>query len=144
MKIYDCQESRQVVRIACDHDRCDASIPGGSTGQDPECGWRYTGRVVDDGTIVDHDYCQVHASEHPMSDRSRWPGCCPRQIMDTDGTWIGCMWERGHPGNCEFMRFGEPEHLCGMCGELFQIDDDDPHFATGRGPICPKSAPSAP
>jgi len=30
-------------------------------------------------------------------------------------------------------------HVCGMCGESFEISDQDPHWATGRGPICPKA-----
>lgn len=32
---------------------------------------------------------------------------------------------------------------CGICGQLFQVRSDDPHWATGRGPICPnrKAAP---
>jgi hypothetical protein len=34
---------------------------------------------------------------------------------------------------------GEPEHVCGECGETFEISDDDPHWSTGRGPICPKA-----
>lgn len=26
---------------------------------------------------------------------------------------------------------------CGICGKTFQITPDDPHWSTGRGPICP-------
>ena len=26
---------------------------------------------------------------------------------------------------------------CGICGKTFQITADDPHWSTGRGPICP-------
>jgi hypothetical protein len=32
----------------------------------------------------------------------------------------------------------EVVHRCGLCGETFQITRDDPHWSTGRGPICPK------
>ena len=32
---------------------------------------------------------------------------------------------------------GEPVHVCGQCGQTFQITKDDPHWSTGRGPICP-------
>jgi hypothetical protein len=32
---------------------------------------------------------------------------------------------------------GEPVNVCGECGEEFKISDDDPHWSTGRGPICP-------
>ena len=28
-------------------------------------------------------------------------------------------------------------NLCGICGKTFQITPDDPHWSTGRGPICP-------
>lgn len=28
-------------------------------------------------------------------------------------------------------------HICGTCGESFAISGDDPHWATGKGPICP-------
>lgn len=31
----------------------------------------------------------------------------------------------------------EVVHVCGMCGKTFEIRDDDPHWSTGRGPICP-------
>ena len=33
---------------------------------------------------------------------------------------------------------GDPIHVCGECGEEFKIDKSDPHWSTGRGPICPK------
>ena len=33
--------------------------------------------------------------------------------------------------------FAEPSHVCGLCGKTFQITKDDPHWSTGRGPICP-------
>ena len=32
-------------------------------------------------------------------------------------------------------------HRCGFCGETFEIDDDDPHWVTGRGPLCPNYPP---
>jgi hypothetical protein len=32
----------------------------------------------------------------------------------------------------------EVVHRCGICGEVFQICPDDPHWSTGRGPICPE------
>ena len=31
----------------------------------------------------------------------------------------------------------EVVHRCGLCGQTFQISKDDPHWSTGRGPICP-------
>jgi len=31
----------------------------------------------------------------------------------------------------------EVVHLCGLCGKTFRIANDDPHWSTGRGPICP-------
>lgn len=32
---------------------------------------------------------------------------------------------------------GDPTNVCGLCGETFEIRDDDPHWSTGRGPSCP-------
>lgn len=32
----------------------------------------------------------------------------------------------------------EVENRCGFCGQAFQIAPDDPHWSTGRGPICPE------
>ena len=29
-------------------------------------------------------------------------------------------------------------NVCGECGESFEISDVDPHWVTGRGPICPR------
>lgn len=33
---------------------------------------------------------------------------------------------------------GEPVHVCGECGEDFEISETDPHWTSGRGPICPR------
>jgi hypothetical protein len=30
------------------------------------------------------------------------------------------------------------ENRCGICGQTFQIAPNDPHWSTGRGPICPE------
>ena len=32
---------------------------------------------------------------------------------------------------------GAPLNWCGLCGKTFRIAPDDPHWSTGRGPICP-------
>jgi hypothetical protein len=32
-------------------------------------------------------------------------------------------------------------NLCGFCGETFRIDASDPHWVTGRGPLCPNIRP---
>lgn len=32
----------------------------------------------------------------------------------------------------------EVVNWCGLCGQVFRIAPDDPHWSTGRGPICPK------
>ena len=32
---------------------------------------------------------------------------------------------------------GEPSNVCGLCGVMFEINADDPHWSSGRGPICP-------
>jgi hypothetical protein len=39
-------------------------------------------------------------------------------------------------GNHEIF-IADPVHVCGMCGETFEISKTDPHWSTGRGPICP-------
>lgn len=36
----------------------------------------------------------------------------------------------------------EVVHVCGECGESFEISESDPHWATGRGPTCPKARKS--
>jgi hypothetical protein len=33
----------------------------------------------------------------------------------------------------------DPVNVCGECGEEFEISEADPHWSTGRGPICPKA-----
>lgn len=38
---------------------------------------------------------------------------------------------------------GEPVNVCGFCGEEFELSDTDPHFASGRGPTCPKPKQTA-
>ena len=32
----------------------------------------------------------------------------------------------------------EVMNVCGLCGKTFRIADDDPHWSTGLGPICPE------
>ena len=36
----------------------------------------------------------------------------------------------------------EITNRCGFCGETFQIDKNDPHWSTGRGPLCPNRTPA--
>ncbi len=38
----------------------------------------------------------------------------------------------------------EVVNRCGFCGEIFQIDKSDPHWSTGRGPLCPNRPPVPP
>jgi hypothetical protein len=38
----------------------------------------------------------------------------------------------------------EVVHLCGLCGKTFRIAEDDPHWSTGRGPICPPPTETLP
>ncbi len=40
-------------------------------------------------------------------------------------------------GNHEFHNI-TAVNLCGLCGETFEISKADPHWSSGRGPICPK------
>lgn len=35
-------------------------------------------------------------------------------------------------------------NLCGLCGQIFTFKPDDPHWVTGRGPICPPIAGAKP
>lgn len=35
----------------------------------------------------------------------------------------------------------EVANICGLCGQTFRITKDDPHWSTGRGPICPNPEP---
>jgi hypothetical protein len=35
----------------------------------------------------------------------------------------------------------EVVNICGLCGQTFRITKDDPHWSTGRGPICPNPEP---
>lgn len=63
---------------------------------------------------------------------------CDESTTDTDGIVVYCAFWSGHDGPCRFIRFTGVQHRCGECGELFEIAGDDPHWRTGRGPICPK------
>jgi hypothetical protein len=63
---------------------------------------------------------------------------CPETATDTDGAVIPCAFEAGHEGIHQFIRFCGVVNLCGICGETFQISETDPHWSSGRGPICPK------
>ena len=36
----------------------------------------------------------------------------------------------------------EVVHRCGFCGETFEISDNDPHWQTGREPLCPNRPPA--
>jgi hypothetical protein len=33
------------------------------------------------------------------------------------------------------------DNICGFCGEHFKIDSKDPHWVSGRGPLCPNIKP---
>ena len=48
-----------------------------------------------------------------------------------------CWCNRGKDCDGGHEIFIEPINVCGLCGKTFEISDDDPHWTTGRGPICP-------
>ena len=62
---------------------------------------------------------------------------CPETATDDDGTIVPCAFDKDHDGRHRFIVFGGVEHRCGLCGETFEIKPTDPHWVTGRGPICP-------
>lgn len=64
---------------------------------------------------------------------------CPKTATDTDGTVVPCAFHAGHDGQHRFIRIGSVTHWCGICGEPFEVSETDPHWSTGRGPICPKA-----
>jgi len=59
---------------------------------------------------------------------------CPETATDTDGTVIPCCRAAGHDADHQFIRFGDVENRCGLCGEAFEISETDPHRASGEGP----------
>ena len=64
---------------------------------------------------------------------------CPEFAVDTDGMKVMCAFESGHACPHRFIRIDPtPLSICGKCGEEFKIDKSDPHWSTGRGPLCPK------
>ncbi len=65
---------------------------------------------------------------------------CPETATDTDGIIVPCVFEEGHQSAHRFIRFMGVENRCGFCGETFEISETDPHWSSGRGPICPTRA----
>jgi hypothetical protein len=60
----------------------------------------------------------------------------PRPFVLDPGEACWCNLGKDCAGNHEIF-LDEPVHRCGFCGQIFQISPDDPHWSTGRGPICP-------
>lgn len=60
----------------------------------------------------------------------------PRPFVLDPGEACWCNLGKDCIGNHEIY-LGEPEHRCGICGQTFQITRNDPHWSTGRGPLCP-------
>ena len=60
----------------------------------------------------------------------------PRPFALDVGEACWCNLGKDCIGNHEIY-LDEPVHLCGLCGQAFEIKPDDPHWVTGRGPICP-------
>ena len=86
----------------------------------------YTGTILSGGSsqgvVARPERCQSMPSPFKLD-----PGeaCWCNRGKDCDGS---------HEYN---RRSGE---CCGECGEEFEISEADPHWSTGRGPICPKLA----
>ena len=60
----------------------------------------------------------------------------PQPFMLDPGEACWCNLGKDCDGNHEIY-LAEPDHRCGFCGQTFQITADDPHWSTGRGPLCP-------
>ena len=63
----------------------------------------------------------------------------PRPFVLDVGEACWCNRGKDCDGSHEIY-LGEPIHRCGLCGKTFEIKSDDPHWVTGRGPICPTEA----
>ncbi len=63
----------------------------------------------------------------------------PRAFVLDPGEACWCNLGKDCTGNHE-IPLAEPVNLCGFCGKMFRVADDDPHWSTGRGPICPTRA----
>jgi hypothetical protein len=61
----------------------------------------------------------------------------PRPFVLDPGEACWCNRGKDCDGNHEIY-LGEPVNLCGFCGKNFEISRNDPHWSTGRGPICPE------
>jgi hypothetical protein len=60
----------------------------------------------------------------------------PRAFVLDPGEACWCNLGKDCTGSHE-VYFAEPVNRCGLCGQTFRIAADDPHWLTGRGPICP-------
>ena len=60
----------------------------------------------------------------------------PRPFVLDPGEACWCNRGKDCDGNHEIY-LDEPVHRCGFCGKTFEIKPDDPHWSTGRGPLCP-------
>jgi len=60
----------------------------------------------------------------------------PRAFVLDLGEACWCNLGKDCTGNHE-VYIAEPVNHCGLCGQTFRIAADDPHWSTGRGPICP-------
>jgi len=61
----------------------------------------------------------------------------PRPFVLDPGEACWCNLGKDCVGNHEIGPI-EIVSVCGDCGQEFQISEDDPHWSTGRGPICPR------
>ncbi len=60
----------------------------------------------------------------------------PRAFVLDPGEACWCNLGKDCAGSHQIF-VAEPQNLCGLCGQEFRIANDDPHWSTGRGPLCP-------
>lgn len=100
-------------------------------------------RLTDPTTLK--PYFEVDRIEH----RSAHQGFRPERLVPSPpqpylerGEACWCHRAKDCDGNHEFRNI-VAVNLCGLCGETFEISRTDPHWSSGRGPICPKRTPKA-
>jgi hypothetical protein len=82
-------------------------------------------------------YFEAGRIEHRQAFRPKRLIPPPSQPYLERGEECWCHRAKDCDGNHEFHSI-TAVNLCGLCGETFEISKTDPHWSSGRGPICPK------
>jgi hypothetical protein len=82
-------------------------------------------------------YFEAGRIEHRQAFRPKRLIPPPSQPYLERGEACWCHRAKDCDGNHEFHSI-TAVNLCGLCGETFEISKTDPHWSSGRGPICPK------